>query len=186
MNIPKFTNTGFFKTKIPEKSWNMIQDILANHIYERVPEYSDTHRSDLKGWIKSENFAVASDLLCLDRFPELKKQVMSEMYDLLSEWSGAKLNPKGIIYGIRFYKNGATLGMHVDRKETHHISVNMSVALDGKPWLFDIVDHDGNEHQILIKPGECVFYESALCLHGRKTPFNGNYYGNMYCHFSLE
>lgn len=186
MNVPKFTEKGFFKTKIPEKSWNMIQDVLANHIFERVPEYSDTHRSDLKGWIKSENFAVASDLLCLDRFPELKKQVMSEMHDLLSEWSGAKLNPKGIIYGIRFYKNGATLGMHVDRKETHHISVNMSVALDGKPWLFDIVDHDGNEHQVLIKPGECVFYESALCLHGRKTPFYGNYYGNMYCHFSLE
>jgi prolyl 4-hydroxylase len=186
MNVPKFTEKGFFKTKIPEKSWLMIQDILKNHIDKRIPEYSDTLKKDLKGWIKSENFEVATDLLSLDNFPELKKQVISEMYDLLSEWSGAKLNPNGIVYGIRFYKNGATLGMHVDRKETHHISVNMSVALDGEPWFFDIVDHEGEGHQVLIQPGECVFYESAVCLHGRKTPFNGYYYGNMYCHFTLE
>lgn len=186
MNIPKFTEKGFLKAKIPEKSWNMIQEILKNHINERIPEYSDTHKADLKGWIKSKNFEVATDFLSLERFPEVKKQVLSEMYELLSEWSGAKLNPKGIIYGIRFYKNGATLGMHFDRKETHHISVNMSVDLDGEPWLFDIVDHEGSEHQVLIEPGECVYYESTLCLHGRKTPFNGNYYANMYCHFTLE
>lgn len=184
--MKKFTEKGFFKTKIPEKSWQMIQDVLSKHIHERIPEYSDTHKTDLKGWIKSENFEVATDLLSLESFSELKKQVISEMYNLLSEWSGAKLNPKGILYGIRFYKNGATLKMHVDKKETHHISVNMSVALDGEPWLFDIVDHEGVEHQVLIEPGECVYYESALCLHGRKTSFNGNYYANMYCHFTLE
>ncbi len=186
MNVPKFTEKGFLKTKIPEKSWELIQDVLAKHINERIPEYSDTQKKDLKGWIKSENFDIATDFLCLSRFPELSKTVKGEMYSLLSEWSGAKLKNEGILYGIRFYKNGATLGMHVDKKETHHISVNMSVALDGKPWFFDIIDHDGNEHQILIEPGECVFYESAMCLHGRKNNFNGNYYANMYCHFTLE
>jgi hypothetical protein len=186
MNIPKFTEKGFFKTKIPEKSWTMIQKVLNSHIEERIPEYSDTKKKDLKSWIKSENFDVATDFLCLSKFPEVTKIVKEEMYSLLSKWSGAKLKNEGIIYGIRFYKNGATLGMHIDKKETHHISVNMSVALDGEPWFFDIVDHYGNEHQVLIEPGECVFYESALCLHGRKTPFNGNYYANMYCHFSLK
>jgi prolyl 4-hydroxylase len=186
MNIPKFTNKGFYKTKIPEKSWKMIQDVLSQHLHERVPEYSDSHKSDLKSWIKSEKFEIASDFLSLDKFPDLKKRVESEMYDLLSEWSGAKLKTNGIVYGIRFYRNGAVLGMHTDRKESHHISVNMSVDIDGEPWFFDIIDHDGNEHQVLIELGECVYYESALCLHGRKTPFNGNYYGNMYCHFTLE
>jgi hypothetical protein len=186
MDINKFTEKGFYKDKISEKSWGMIQEILKNHLHERTPEYSDTHKSDLKGWIKSEDFIVATDFLSLDAFPDLKTQIIKEMYDLLSKWSGANLNPNGIIYGIRFYKNGATLGMHLDRKETHHISVNMSVALDGEPWMFDIIDHDGNEHQVLIEPGECVYYESALCLHGRKTPFKGNYYANMYCHFTLQ
>lgn len=186
MNVPKFTEKGFFKTKIPEKSWKLIQEVLNSHIEERIPEYSDTQKKDLKGWIKSENFDVATDFLCLSKFPELSKTVKEEMYSLLSEWSGAKLKNEGIIYGVRFYKNGATLGMHTDRKETHHISVNMSVALDGDPWFFDIVDHDGNEYQVLIEPGECVFYESAICQHGRKTPFSGNYYANMYCHFTLE
>jgi hypothetical protein len=184
--MKKFTKLGFYKTKIPEKSWKLIQKVLNCHIEQRIPEYSDTQKKDLKDWIKSENFDVATDFLCLSKFPEITKTVKEEMYSLLSEWSGAKLKNEGILYGIRFYKNGATLGMHVDRKETHHISVNMSVALDGNPWFFDIVDHDGNEHQVLIEPGECVFYESALCLHGRKNPFDGNYYANMYCHFTLE
>lgn len=186
MNIPKFTEKGFLKANIPQKSWTMIQGILNSHIDERIPEYSDTKRNHLKQWIKSESFEIASDFLCLSRFPEVSKVVKEEMYDLLSEWSGAKLKPQGILYGIRFYKQGSTLGMHTDKKETHHISVNMSVALDGEPWFFDIVDHDGNENQVLIQPGECVFYESALCSHGRKNPFNGNYYANMYCHFTLE
>jgi prolyl 4-hydroxylase len=186
MNVPKFTEKGFFKTKIPEKSWKLIQEVLNSNIEERIPEYSDTENKDLKDWIKSESFDIATDFLCLSKFPEVTKTVKEEMYSLLSEWSGAKLKNEGILYGIRFYKNGAKLVMHIDRKETHHISVNMSVALDGEPWFFDIVDHYGNEHKVLIEPGECVFYESALCLHGRKTPFNGKYYANMYCHFTLE
>lgn len=186
MNVPKFTKQGFFKTKIPEKSWLLIQDVLKNHIQERAPEYSDTHKSDLKGWIKSDQFSVATDLLPIWKFPLVKKQVISDMFTVLKEWSGAEISPEGILYGIRFYKNGSTLGMHTDKKDTHHISVNMSVALDGEPWLFDIVDHDGAEHQVLIEPGECVYYESALCLHGRKTPFRGEYYANMYCHFTLK
>lgn len=186
MNIPKFTDKGFLKAKIPERSWSLIQEALKKHKHERQPEYSDTNKANLKNWIKSDSHQFATDLLSLNEFPEIEKLVIEEMFQLLSEWSGAKINPKGIIYGIRFYKNGATLKMHTDRSETHHISVNMSVALDGEPWFFDIVDHYGNEHQVLIEPGECVYYESALCSHGRKTPFNGNYYANMYCHFTLE
>jgi len=37
MNIPKFTDKGFFKTKIPEKSWSLIQEVLNSHIEERIP-----------------------------------------------------------------------------------------------------------------------------------------------------
>lgn len=186
MNIPKLTPIGFFKTKIPEKSWQMIQDVLKTHLNERVPEYSDSHKADLKSWIQSDKFTIATDILPLEKFPDLKKNVIDEMYALLSEWSQADLNPKGILYGIRFYKNGATLKMHTDKKDTHHISVNMSVALDGEPWIFNIIDHAGVEHEILIEAGECVYYESALCKHGRVTPFKGNYYANMYCHFSFK
>ena len=186
MNIPKFTEKGFLKAKIPERSWSLIQETLKNHKHERELEYSDTKNADLKDWIKSDTHQFATDFLPLNRFPEIGKLVIEEMFHALTEWSGAKVNPKGVVYGIRFYKDGATLKMHTDRKDTHHISVNMSVDLDGEPWFFDIVDHDGNKHQVLIEPGECVYYESAICLHGRETPFNGNYYANMYCHFTLE
>ncbi len=94
MNVPKFTKQGFFKTKSPEKSWLLLQDVLKNHIQERAPEYSDTHKSDLKGWIKSDQFSVATDLLPIWKFPLVKKQVISDMFTVLKEWSGAEISPE--------------------------------------------------------------------------------------------
>ena len=54
MNIPKFTEKGFLKAKIPERSWSLIQEALKNHKHERELEYSDTKNAGLKDWIKSE------------------------------------------------------------------------------------------------------------------------------------
>jgi hypothetical protein len=53
-------------------------------------------------------------------------------------------------------------------------------------YVYKFINLVTSKRSVLIEVGECVFYESALCLHGRQTPFNGNYYANMYCHFTLE
>ena len=34
-------------------------------------------------------------------------------------------------------------------------------------WPIVILDHDYNEHSVIMKPGDMLLYESAKALHGR-------------------
>ena len=37
-----------------------------------------------------------------------------------------------------------------------------------------VEDHTGKEHEVYLVPGEMIFYESAICRHGRPYAFNGS------------
>ncbi len=58
--------------------------------------------------------------------------------------------------------------MHVDTVSTHVVSaiINVDQEVD-EDWPLLIQDHQGNEHKLIMKPGEMVLYESAKLLHGR-------------------
>jgi len=90
------------------------------------------------------------------------------------------------LYGIRKYTRHAILGMHVDTCETHVISAILNVASsldENEDWGLQIYDHFGTLHEIFMKPGEAVFYESAKCGHARFKPMKGEYYANVFIHF---
>lgn len=72
-------------------------------------------------------------------------------------------------------QDGAWLLPHVDRQETHALSIIMNVDQGGmrEPWPLEIYDVDGTRHEVLIEPGELVYYESARCIHGRPDPMKG-------------
>ncbi len=58
--------------------------------------------------------------------------------------------------------------MHVDTVNTHVVSAIINVDQDvDEDWPLLILDHDGNEHNIIMQPGDMVLYESARLLHGR-------------------
>ena len=86
--------------------------------------------------------------------------------------------------------------MHRDRVETHHVSSIIMVDKDlrcgcqnkefGNDWGLDIVDHNGEEHKVFMEPGDILLYESAVCLHGRRDSFEGNFYRNFYVHYKLK
>ena len=50
-------------------------------------------------------------------------------------------------------------------------------------WPLYIVDNEGGQHMVLLKPGEMVWYESARIIHGRPDPFRGEYYDNLLLDF---
>ena len=52
-----------------------------------------------------------------------------------------------------------------------------------QPWALQIEDHQGREHEVLLRPGEMVLYESATLIHGRIKPFQGDYFANIFTHF---
>jgi hypothetical protein len=52
-----------------------------------------------------------------------------------------------------------------------------------EPWTIEIYDFAGRLHEIVMEPGDIVYYESARCLHGRMMPLNGSYYVNLFTHY---
>ena len=63
------------------------------------------------------------------------------------------------------------MGAHTDRLNTHVVSAIFNIDQDvDVEWPLQIVDHQGSAHEILLKPGDMVLYESARLVHGRIKP----------------
>ena len=101
--------------------------------------------------------------------------------------------------------------MHVDTVTTHVISAIINVdqhVVDD--WKLVILDHEDQEHSVVMKPGDMLLYESAKLLHGRPgnkllilftintcflmlllllllllytDKFNGYHYDNIFIHY---
>ena len=67
---------------------------------------------------------------------------------------------------------------------THVISaiLNIKQKVDSD-WPLQIYDHDGRLHEVTLKEGEMVWYESAKMVHARATPLNGSYFENIFVHY---
>jgi hypothetical protein len=62
------------------------------------------------------------------------------------------------------------------------IVINVDQQSD-EPWPLLILDHDDKEHNIVMRPGDMVLYESAKLLHGRPSEFLGSHYDNIFAHY---
>ena len=101
----------------------------------------------------------------------------------LEKWSGISLEPT-FVYGIRIYQDGAVLVPHRDREHTHIISAIINIDQEvNEDWPLVIEDHFYRKHEVILKPGEVIYYESAKLLHGRPVPLNGKSFANIFCHF---
>lgn len=185
--IPKLSPYGFKLIKCPKETWDLIQESYSFLKDKEKEEIFEGKETVIKG-------SSRSNLLSFDHLPEARNAIHDQLQDIHEEWVGRKLE-KTFIYGIRSYGKGANLIMHRDRVETHHISSIIMVDKDlrcgcqnkefGNDWGLDIVDHNGQEHKIFMEPGDVLLYESAVCLHGRKDNFEGNFYRNFYVHYKL-
>ena len=119
-------------------------------------------------------------------FPDdnLNNWVMSELQPLHEAWSGVELIGNNA-YGLRVYRNGSSLLMHVDQTNTHVISCILHIdhSEDSEPWPLVIEDFQGNTNEVYLESGDLLFYESSKCLHGRPTTFNGSWYSSIFVHY---
>ena len=53
-------------------------------------------------------------------------------------------------------------------------------------WPLTVIDHQGRKKKIYLKPGQMLLYESATVPHGRQFPLNGDYFDNIFIHFTVE
>ena len=87
---------------------------------------------------------------------EMKQTINNVLQPQLEEWSKTKLHSTAI-YGIREYHKGNVLANHVDRIETHVISVILQIDQDkgsGEDWTLEVIDYNSQRHQVKLLPGE--------------------------------
>jgi prolyl 4-hydroxylase len=134
-----------------------------------------------------------------------KQRLSKELLGVMEDWYGDKLELTSI-YGVRKYTNESVLRMHVDTANTHVVSAIINVDQevntpttreenrkegdgdddgggDDKDWPLVILDHNGVEHSLIMRPGDLLLYESAKLLHGRPTPLRATSYSNIFIHY---
>ena len=176
-DLPRCTPLGFKVIDCPAEIWQQIQEV-----YELAKK--DPH---IEGFPDKEKTILGGEtgIYRLDFHKEKRDLIHKALQPLHEDWVKRDLEPSAV-YGIRSYFDATSLVMHRDRIATHHISSIIIVDTDERePWPLHIEDHNGNEHKIYTNPGQIILYESATLLHGRPTPFQGNYYNNFYVHYKF-
>lgn len=171
-----YTKEGFKKTNFDE---SLFLEIIEFYSLNRDQDKNEHIDGNFVYIPKSR--AEASKLLELPI--ELKQKVHDALKEPLEKWSGISLEPT-FVYGIRIYQHGAVLVPHRDKEETHIISAIINLDQDvNEDWPLVIEDHFYRKHEVTLKPGEVLYYESVKLLHGRPIPLNGVSFANIFCHF---
>ena len=115
---------------------------------------------------------------------ETLEMLKQGLQPLAESWAGVRLEHTRTSY-VRRYTNGSWMASHVDGFTTHIISaiINLGQSVT-EPWLLYIKDNAGLAHGVVLAPGEMLLYESARAVHGRPRPFIGEFYDNLFIHFS--
>ena len=174
-----FTATGSQVTNVPPAVWASVSSYYFNNAHATIPE----------GWLAwaehvNVNFWDSRPQIIAVP-PRLKAAWQAGLMAGVSAWAGGiELEPTAL-YGMRVYKEGAFLSPHVDREETHALSLVLNIAQGGvrEPWALEVDDMAGTIHDAILAPGQLVYYESARCLHGRTKLFQGDYFVNFFAHY---
>ena len=68
---------------------------------------------------------------------------------------------------------------------TYYIILQIDQKVDNE-WPLTVIDHKGKKDKIYLKKGEMVVYESAKVIHGRQFPLDGDYFENLFIHFTIK
>ena len=172
--VPKL-GLGFTKTTLDAKLYERLLDHFRNNVRNFVSEPGSDY-------LLTENERSYPSLLCFNE--AFNRRLMSELKEAHEEWSGMSLK-EAACYGIRAYQPKSYLYNHIDTIQTHVVS--STICVDHKlnsPWPLYIEDLDGQPHEVEIEPGEMVFYEGARLMHGRPYPLDGEYYANIFVHYT--
>ena len=133
--IPKFTDRGFWKTKIPEHLYRDILEAREKALEEgKIFEETSPQPGTINYQAIVENpVEEQSMVLKLNRTQmvyltnEISEKMFKTLGPVAEQWSGVKLKPTSV-YGMRRYLNNSALISHIDKVETHIISVIVNVA----------------------------------------------------------
>ena len=170
---PNFTEFGFGLARCPQ---NLLEK-LQQGIHEGIEKKQTVPEQDVA-------VILGEDPPLMIYRHDLVRLVLKEMQPFAEAWSGIPLTPFKA-YGFRLYRDGNQLMMHTDRSQTHVISfiLHIDSSEDAEPWPIMIEDLYGNTHEVILTPGDVLFYESSKCNHGRPYRFKGSWYTSVFVHY---
>jgi hypothetical protein len=113
---------------------------------------------------------------------DLGADLLRWLQPLHEAFAGVPLVPSNV-YGIRSYRGGNTLEMHLDRSGALIVSSILQIDQDvDEPWPL-VVELDGRRREIVLEPGQMLLYEGATTLHGRPSPLMGRSFANLFVHY---
>jgi len=175
-DIPNHTRIGFKKDILPKPLFDKITTFYRHNLKDQVGE---TVPGD---FIKNTGESATGSCL-VELTQSLRDEIHVCLKSDLEAWSGIRLEST-YVYGIRVYHNGAALIEHRDRSSSHIISAIINIDQEvNEDWPLSIEDNYYRKHQVILKPGEVIFYEGGRLLHGRPKPLNGARFANVFCHF---
>jgi hypothetical protein len=169
---PNYTEYGFGLARCPDE----LLASLQQGIRDGIENASEEEKTDE---------IISPQLPLLVNRPDLVNRVLYELQPYAEQWSNQTLQPWGA-YGFRLYRNESKLYMHIDRMQTHVISfiLHIDSSDDAQPWPIFIEDFNGVTHEVILTPGDILFYESSKCFHGRPHKFNGSWYSSIFVHYT--
>jgi len=168
-----FTEYGWGVTKAPQA----VVDKLKKRLHDGLKnENKKQERSDVCQETDADPFFINDD--------KMNQEILNELLPLHEAWAGVELVPNNA-YGLRVYRNGTNLLMHLDKMQTHVISSILHVdhGENDEPWPIVIEDFHGNTNEVYLESGDMFFYESSKCVHGRPTKMKGEYYSSLFSHY---
>ena len=183
--VPSFTETGWRVVDIPSQLVGMLAMARLRQKSKEEPCFTSFTAFNCQVLVEDDDecrseHSAKQEMIPLDS--QLKDTILSTLQPMAEEWAGVPLAGTSV-YGIRRYKDGAWLAAHVDQMATHVISAILNIGQMGDPWPLHILDHDGRPHQVLLKEGQMVWYESAKLQHARPVRFRGKFFDNVFVHF---
>lgn len=173
-----FSPLGFKKGRLPKDVFASLSAFYYNNAQNVVREEWKGKGVFVNWW--------ETDVQFLQIPWDLKNTYQGRLKDMVEEWAGVPVE-QTVMYGLRQYTQGARLLTHVDRHATHAVSLIVNIAQGNltEPWPVEVQDHADRLHEVIMEPGDVVYYESAKCLHGRNRPMVGEnaYFVNLFTHY---
>mmetsp|Transcript_18492 Transcript_18492/g.30145 ORF Transcript_18492/g.30145 Transcript_18492/m.30145 type:complete len:616 (+) Transcript_18492:1-1848(+) len=182
--FPAFTKRGYLAVETPKEFQKWLLEFLERHKDDTITEGWDTESTQLSHHENPTKF-VNLDM-------EYDEKVrMSEKYikPIVEKWANVADLELTSFYGIRIYPDGAWLRNHVDRIDTHVLSVTLSVQkgdedkANSKPWPLEVIDWNGDHVRYNHPGGTMVLYESSKLAHGRPYRNMGGPHVGCFIHY---
>jgi len=192
--FPAFTPTGFLALPMPDEFRKWIMDFWNSRKRNRVTESWHSASTQMSFHEVPTSF-VSLDQIAFQR-DEIANRVIKPMVE---KWSGIPDLELTSFYGIREYKGGNSLRNHIDRIDTHVLSVTFTLGkvnssnpdqlltpeqVVAEPkWPLEVISYDGTIYRHEHPPNVAIFYESSKLCHGRPYKNPGPGHLGAFLHF---